>query len=57
MVALGVSEVVDCRIGVGAFLHELMGDPFQGAAMGVVFGSKDPMVSVAQVGLLLVEDM
>ncbi len=49
MVALWVGEVVYCHIGVREVL--LSGDPFQGAALGMVFGAKDLMVPVAQVGI------
>ena len=38
-------------------MHELPGNPFQGAGPGVVFGTKDLLVPLAQVGILLVEVM
>ncbi len=57
MVLFNVGEVVNCQIGVGGVDRKFAGDPFQGASSLVVRGAKDAVVPVAEVVLLLVEDM
>ncbi len=57
MFLFDVSEVVYRQIGIGRSVCEFSGDPFQGATAVVVRVAKDTMVPMAEVGLLLVEDM
>ncbi len=57
MFLFNVGEVVDCQIGVWGVNRKLAGDPFQGASLFVVCGAEDAVVPVAEVVLLLVEDM
>ncbi len=57
MCAFGIGEVVHCQVGVRCVAGELSGDPFQGASSFVVFCTKDAVVPVAEVVLLLVENV
>ncbi len=57
MYPFNVGEVVDRQIGIGDHACESTSDPFQGATAVVVRVAKDTMVPMAEVGLLLVEDM
>ncbi len=57
MYLFDVGEVVNCQIGVGGVERKSAGDPFQGATSFVVRGAEDAVVPVAEVVLLLVEDM
>ncbi len=57
MFPLNVGEVVNRQVGIRGFMHKLKDDPFQGASAVVVRVAEDAMVPVAEVGLLLVEDM
>ncbi len=57
MFSFNVGEAVHCQIWVGGVNRKLAGDPFQGASSFWVRDTKDAVVPVAEVVLLLVEDM
>ncbi len=52
-----VLRVCDCNGGVLCVLYKLPLHPFQGAPLDMILGSKDLVVPMLEVGILLIEDI
>ncbi len=57
VVSLRVCDGIDCYGGIRGVLYKLSSNPFQGAAADMVISPQEAVVPLAEMVILLVEDL